>query len=107
VSIGYVEKREDIASFLTTVKHDKKYARATHNSWAARITKDAIVYETKNDDGEHGAGAVILRVLQQQQLTNCIICVTRWFGGTKLMNDRFKHLQTASMYAIHHMRTAE
>lgn len=100
VSIGRVEGREDIKSFLTTLKKRKKYAKATHNSWAARVRHEGAVYETKNDDGETGAGMVILRVMQNHNVTNCIVCVTRWFGGVKLMNDRFKHLQGASSFAI-------
>lgn len=100
VSIGRVTGREDIATFLTTLQRNKKYTKATHNSWAARLSHAGTVYETKRDDGETGAGLVILRELQKAEVTNCIICVTRWFGGTKLMNDRFKHLQTASRYAI-------
>ena len=100
VSYGLVQNRDDIKAFLRRLKQNKKYAKATHNSWAARISKDGTIYETKADDGEVGAGMVILRVLQQQNVADCIICVTRWFGGVKLMNDRFKHLQTATEYAV-------
>ena len=100
VSIGEVHGRDDIKSFLKNLKRKKKYARATHNTWAARITKDGTIYETKSDDGETGAGMVVLRVMQKEQITNCIICVTRWFGGVKLMGDRFKHVQDATKYAI-------
>ena len=100
VSFGLVSGREDIKTFLGRLKAKKDYARADHNSWAARITKDGILYETKSDDGETGAGMVILRVMQKEQVTDCVICVTRWFGGTKLMGDRFKHLQDATKYAV-------
>jgi putative IMPACT (imprinted ancient) family translation regulator len=104
VSIGYVTGKEDIKAFLKTLKTKKKYAKATHNSWAARLTHEGAVHETKNDDGETGAGMVILRIMQNEDITDCIICVTRWFGGTKLMNDRFKHLQTATLHAITHLK---
>lgn len=100
VSYGYVTGKEDIKEFLKTLKSKKKYAKATHNSWAARLTHNGAVYETKNDDGEIGAGMVILRIMQKEDITDCIICVTRWFGGTKLMYDRFKHLQTSTIHAI-------
>jgi putative IMPACT (imprinted ancient) family translation regulator len=43
---------------------------------------------------------VILRIMQKENLTNAIICVTRWFGGIKLMGDRFKHIQDATKHAI-------
>jgi putative IMPACT (imprinted ancient) family translation regulator len=100
VSIGRVQGKEDIKNFLKKLKQDKKYAKATHNTWAARITHEGAVYDTKNDDGETGAGMVILRVMQKENVSDCIICVTRWFGGVKLMGDRFKHVQDATKYAI-------
>ena len=100
VSIGLVKRREDIKQFLAKLKSNKKYRTATHNSWAARIAKDGAVFETKNDDGETGAGQVILRMLQKHDAVNCVVCVTRWFGGTKLMGDRFRHVQDAAVYAL-------
>ncbi len=103
VSYGRVQGREDIKLFLQRLKKLKKYAKATHNSWAARISREGTIYETKSDDGETGAGMVILRVMQKEEVRDCIICVTRWFGGTKLMGDRYKHVQDATRYAIERM----
>lgn len=100
VAIGRVQNRADIKHFLKTLKADKKYAKADHNSWAARLSHDGAIYETKSDDGETGAGIVILRILQKENVSNCIVVVTRWFGGVKLMGDRFKHLQDATRYVI-------
>jgi putative IMPACT (imprinted ancient) family translation regulator len=100
VSYGRVQGREDIKLFLQRLKQNKKYAKATHNSWATRISREGTIYETKADDGETGAGMVILRVMQKEEVSDCVICVTRWFGGVKLMGDRFKHVQDATKYAI-------
>jgi len=100
VSMGLVHGKDDILAFLKRLKTDKKYAKATHNSWAARITHEGAVYETKNDDGETGAGMVILRVMQKENVTDCVICVTRWFGGIKLQGDRFRHVQDATKFGI-------
>lgn len=103
VSVGRVENREDIKLFLKTLKARKKYAKATHNSWATRIVKDGVVYESKNDDGETGAGMVILRTMLAHDVSNCVVCVTRWFGGVKLQGDRFRHVKDATLYAIKHI----
>jgi len=100
VSMGKVGGKDDVKTFLKTLKANKKYAKATHNTWAVRISHDGAIYEAKNDDGEVGAGMVILRIMQKENVVNCIICVTRWFGGVKLMGDRFKHVQDATKYAI-------
>lgn len=105
VSYGKIKNREDIKQFLKALKQRKKYAKATHNSWAARVTKDGAIYETKSDDGETGAGTVILRVMQKEEIGDCVICVTRWFGGVKLMGDRFKHIQDATKFAVQEINT--
>ena len=100
VSFGRVQSRQEIKDFLTRLKSDKTYAKATHNSWAARISHEGAIYETKSDDGEVGAGMVKLRIMQKENLGDCVICVTRWFGGIKLMGDRFKHIQDATECAV-------
>ena len=49
----------------------------------------------KNDDGESGAGMVIVRMLEREGLKNHIVVVTRWYGGKHLGGDRFRHVQNA------------
>lgn len=100
VSGGFVQSQDDIKTFLKNLKKNKKYAKATHNTYAARVSKNGQIWETKSDDGETGAGAVILRILQKQNVTNTIVVVTRWYGGIKLMNDRYKHVQNATLFFI-------
>lgn len=82
---------EDAAAFLKELKRKKKFAKATHNTWAC-LTDDGPL---KNDDGESGAGMVILRMLEREDLRNVIIVVTRWYGGKHLGGDRFRHVQEA------------
>lgn len=100
VSINYVADREGIKKFLTQTKSLKNHHKATHHSWAVRISRDGVVYESKNDGGETGAGQVILRILQKRNMINTIVCVTRWYGGIKLEGDRFGHIQNATRYAL-------
>ena len=45
------------------------------------------------DDGEAGAGIVILRMLEREELFDHVVIVTRWFGGTHLGGDRFRRVQ--------------
>jgi len=100
VSGGRVTNREEVKAFLKELKRKKKYAKATHNTWAVRVEKDGQIGDIKNDDGETGAGATILRQLQQANMVNTIIVVTRWFGGVMLHGDRFKHVQDATIYFL-------
>ena len=91
VSGGPCDSADAAATFIATLKQDKKFAKATHNTWGL-ITADGPI---KNDDGESGAGMVILRMLERQGLTNHIVVVTRWYGGKHLGGDRFRHVQDA------------
>lgn len=91
VSGGPCASEEEAKAFLKELKRNKKFAKATHNTWGL-LTEDAPI---KNDDGESGAGMVILRMLEREELRNHIIVVTRWYGGKHLGGDRFRHVQDA------------
>ncbi|WP_281856124.1 YigZ family protein [Litoreibacter halocynthiae] len=90
VSGGSVTTREDASAFVKMLKRNKKYAKATHNTWAVILPDGTPV---KNDDGEAGAGMVILRMLEREELVGEVVVVTRWFGGVKLGGDRFRRVQ--------------
>jgi len=91
VSGAPIDSRDATKACLKTLKRDKRYAKATHNTWAAILSDGQVL---KNDDGEAGAGMVIVRMLQREGLHDHMIVVTRWFGGTHLGGDRFRHVQS-------------
>ncbi|WP_371171279.1 YigZ family protein [Aliiroseovarius sp. 2305UL8-7] len=90
VSGASVATRDDVKAFLKKLGRDKKFAKASHNTWAAILPDIGPV---KGDDGEAGAGFVILRMLEREGVNGHIVVVTRWFGGTKLGGDRFRRVQ--------------
>lgn len=90
VSGGPVRARADVDTFLKALKRDKKFARATHNTWAVILPDGTPL---KNDDGESGAGMVILRMLERDGVSGHLVVVTRWYGGKHLGGDRFRHVQ--------------
>lgn len=59
---------------------------ASHHCWASIIRSDDNLLERQSDAGEPKgtAGLPILLEIRKQQLQNCAVIVTRWFGGTKL-----------------------
>ncbi len=61
----------------------KKYYDATHHCFAYKLVDDTIKY---SDDGEPSgtAGIRILNAIEHDSLTNQLIIVIRYFGGTKL-----------------------
>lgn len=90
VSGGPVGDRAGVDEFLKALIRDKKFAKATHHSWALLLSDGTAL---KGDDGETGAGMVILRMLEREGFRDHLIVVTRWYGGKHLGGDRFRHVQ--------------
>lgn len=61
------------------------HPKARHHCWAYRLTPDRTVFRV-NDDGEPSgtAGRPILNVLLSMDVTNIMVVVVRYFGGTLL-----------------------
>ena len=104
VSAGRVTTQTDIANFLKRLKKSKKFAKATHNTWASRLSDGT---EIKNDDGEGGAGMIILQMLAREGVEDAIVVVTRWYGGTHLGGDRFRHVKTSVQHLFDAVRSGE
>lgn len=73
-------KLKEIIAVLKT-----EHPKARHHCWAYRLTPDRTVFRV-NDDGEPSgtAGRPILNVLLSQDITNVLVVVVRYFGGTLL-----------------------
>lgn len=73
----------DCQAFLDEVR--KLHPKATHHCYAWRLGMDKNRYRA-NDDGEPGgtAGRPILGQIDSFGLTNVLVVVVRYFGGTKL-----------------------
>ncbi len=63
----------------------KREYSATHHCTAYRLGPDGAIFRY-NDDGEPSgtAGPPILRQIEGRVLTNTLVVVTRYYGGTKL-----------------------
>lgn len=90
-----------IEAFLAALRRQRKFDRATHHSWAAILTDGGPM---KGDDGEAGAGAVILKMLEREGLVDHILVVSRWYGGVRLGGDRFAHVVTCTRAALDALR---
>jgi len=89
--------KDEALAVVKALKKSKKYAKATHNTWAVLLSDGGPL---KNDDGEVGAGMVIIRMLEREKLLDHVVVVTRWFGGTKLGGDRFRRVQDCVTYYL-------
>lgn len=90
VSGAPARSKAEALALLKDLKRNKRFAKATHNTWALLAAEGGPI---KNDDGESGAGAIILRMLERAELFDHLIVVTRWYGGTHLGGDRFRRVQ--------------
>ena len=78
-----VYSEEEARDFITAIK--KEHYKATHNCSAFIIRERSEIKRT-SDDGEPSgtAGIPMLGVLENHNLTNVCVVVTRYFGGIKL-----------------------
>ncbi len=78
-----VETEEEAKDYLKALK--KKYYDARHHVYAFRLGADMQTYRC-SDDGEpsNSSGPPVLGQIQSAGLTNILIVVVRYFGGTKL-----------------------
>lgn len=99
VSGGPAASAADAQALLVELCRIKRFAKATHNSWAIILNGAPL----KNDDGESGAGALMLQMLERAGLENHLVIVTRWYGGKHLGGDRFRHVADAMRHYLAHL----
>jgi uncharacterized YigZ family protein len=78
-----IQNEENVKERISELK--KKYYDARHFCYAYILGFNGEKYRA-NDDGEpgHSAGDPILGQIRSNELTNTLIVVVRYFGGTKL-----------------------
>ena len=78
-----VENEADIKQHLEALRNE--HMGANHVCYAWQLGVEEISYRV-NDDGEpnHSAGMPIYGQIQAFEVTNVLIAVVRYFGGTKL-----------------------
>lgn len=84
LSFAYpVKTEEDVKEKLASLR--KEYYDARHHCYAWMLGAEKKYFRA-NDDGEpnHSAGDPILGQIRSKNLTNVLIVVVRYFGGTKL-----------------------
>ncbi len=82
-SAASVNTKEDAIQFLNTIRAE--FFDATHNCFAYRIGYDGMEFRAADDGEPNGsAGKPILFSIKKFDLSDIIVVVTRYFGGTKL-----------------------
>lgn len=81
----HIDSQDDAMAFVELIR--EQHPKARHVAFAAVWGgSDGQLGERMSDDGEPSgtAGKPILDVLRQSGLTDCVVCVTRYFGGILL-----------------------
>lgn len=78
-----INSESEIKDLLAKLRAE--HTKARHFCWALRLTPDRSVHKF-NDDGEPSgtAGRPILNALLSADVTNILVVVVRYFGGTLL-----------------------
>lgn len=95
-----LESEEHVKPLIEPLR--KKHFNAVHFCYAYQIGTDKITFRA-NDDGEpsNSAGMPIYGQIQSHELTNILIVVVRFFGGTKLgVGGLISAYKTAAQMAI-------
>jgi uncharacterized YigZ family protein len=102
-----VESEQEVKERLADLR--KKYFDARHHCFGYMLGADKSKYRAF-DDGEpnHSAGDPILGQIKSQNLTNVLVVVVRYFGGTKLgVGGLIQAYKTAAEDALQHASIVE
>ena len=83
--VAHIDSLDEALAFVATIRN--QHPKARHVAYAAVVGgSDGRVSERMSDDGEPSgtAGKPILDVLRANDLTDCVVAVTRYFGGILL-----------------------
>ncbi len=92
----------EVKEILKGIK--KNHHKANHHCYAMRLTPDKKIFKCSDDREPAGsAGRPILNVLLSNELTDILIVVSRYFGGTLLgVPGLINAYRTAAQDAIDH-----
>lgn len=102
-----VSSEEEIKEIIQSIK--KEHHSARHHCYAWRLGTTNVVFRV-NDDGEPSstAGKPILGQIQSFELTNILIVVVRYFGGTLLgVSGLINAYRNAALDAINNAEIIE
>lgn len=102
-----VSSEEEIKEIVQSIK--KEHHSARHHCYAWRLGADQLHFRA-NDDGEPSstAGKPILGQIQSFDLTNILIVVVRYFGGTLLgVSGLINAYRSAALDAINQAEIVE
>ncbi|XP_061185252.1 protein IMPACT homolog [Saccostrea echinata] len=101
-----VDSYKQIKRSLEEIMHVETVPSASHNVYAYRFTSsDGKIHEGSNDDGQHGAGRLLLKLLAENEVNNVLVVVSRWHGNN-IGPRRFSHIKEAGLSGVKNLPTS-
>lgn len=102
-----IKSDEDVKDILQKLRSE--HPKARHFCWALRLSPDRSVFKIQDDGEPSGtAGRPILNTILSADLTNLLIVVVRYFGGTLLgVPGLINAYKTAAAEAIKESKIVE
>lgn len=96
-----VHTREELDIFVAeTISGSRMLEAATHKVVAYKYQQDGKDVTAADDDGELGAGEVLLDLLNGHSIHNIAILVCRWYGNVHLYQRRFELMKHCAVEAL-------
>lgn len=89
-----VSTEEEALAFIESVK--KRYPDARHHVYAYVLRENSIMRFTDDREPQGTAGMPVLDVIRKNGLTDIVVVVTRYFGGTLLGTGGLVRAYTAA-----------
>lgn len=77
-----IKTAEEAVAFVSKIKVEHR--DAAHNVFAYCVRNSGLTRCTDDGEPQGTAGTPILEVIKNEEITDCVIAVTRYFGGTLL-----------------------
>ena len=77
-----VKTEKEALDFIARIRHE--YADATHNVYAYMLKDNNIARYSDAGEPQGTAGIPVLEVIKKLGVTDCVVVVTRYFGGILL-----------------------
>lgn len=102
-----ISSEQDVKNLLQQIK--KEHPQAGHHCYAFRLTTDPGIFRASDDREPSGsAGKPILGAIQSKGVTDTLVIVVRYFGGTLLgVPGLINAYRTAAKQALDHAGTEE
>ena len=83
--IGYtkpVKTQDEAVEFINEIR--SRHWDATHNVYAYVIRQEGVTRYSDDSEPQGTAGIPVLDAIRKRGITDCVVVVTRYFGGTLL-----------------------